>query len=72
MTDARKFRIATAAEVDAMQGARSAERGVRCRECGCADLYVRETDRRKDGTVVRRRQCRRCGARITTREERVK
>jgi len=44
--------------------------GIECTECGCRHLYVIQTYRRRD-TVYRRRECRSCGKRMTTRERRV-
>jgi len=41
-------------------------RGVECDQCGCTRLRVVYTRRRWDGTLVRRRECRSCGTRITT------
>lgn len=43
------------------------KRGVVCRTCGCADLPVRNT-RYSIGRIVRYRQCRHCGKRMTTYE----
>lgn len=43
-------------------------RGIQCRSCGCRDLRVLET-RQSDGYIVRRRICRNCGKRCTTREQ---
>ncbi len=42
-------------------------KGVVCPRCGCADLRVRNT-RYAVGRIVRYRQCRHCGKRITTYE----
>ena len=41
--------------------------GLECRDCGCRDFHVLET-RRTDGAILRRRECRHCGRRVTTRE----
>lgn len=70
--DKKAFRTATSGELAAMQGAKDASAGIRCRECGSADFYVRETERKKDGSIRRRRQCRHCGKRLTTQENVVK
>lgn len=43
------------------------QRGVVCSRCGCADLRVRNT-RYSRGRIVRYRECRHCGKRITTYE----
>ena len=67
MSEKKSFRTATAGEVDALQGAEAGP-GVRCPACGCVDFAVKRTTWLKDFTIVRRRHCRRCGARITTRE----
>ncbi len=42
--------------------------GLECRQCGCRDFRVYYT-RPKDGTIMRRRRCRHCGALITTFEK---
>lgn len=42
-------------------------RGVVCPRCGCAHLPVLNT-RRSLGRIVRYRQCRHCGRRVTTYE----
>jgi len=42
--------------------------GVRCPECGCGHWRVLKT-RKGPGTIVRRRECRHCGRRLTTREK---
>jgi len=39
--------------------------GLECPECGCRDFRVTKT-RQGDGVIVRRRECRHCGHRITT------
>jgi hypothetical protein len=41
--------------------------GVLCPRCGCADLRVRNT-RYSMGRIVRYRECRHCGRRVTTYE----
>ncbi len=44
------------------------KRGITCRDCGCAHfwtIYVRKQDKR----IMRRRECRHCGKRITTSEK---
>jgi len=41
--------------------------GLKCRRCGCRDLRVLYT-RRKRGRVVRLRVCRHCGKRMLTSE----
>ncbi len=42
--------------------------GLECRGCGCRDWRVVKT-RQGDGMVLRRRECRNCGKRITTFEQ---
>ena len=46
----------------------SNDRGIECRDCGCRDLRVIYT-RRSIGQIIRRRECRHCGRRMTTREK---
>ena len=41
--------------------------GIACRRCGCRDLRVVYTRRRRTG-ILRRRQCRWCGHRVVTYE----
>jgi len=41
--------------------------GLTCPRCGCADLRVLNT-RSSHGRIVRYRQCRHCGKRVTTYE----
>jgi hypothetical protein len=48
----------------------AANTGLRCRRCGHDQFRVRYT-RRKPGAVMRRRECRKCGARITTKEREI-
>ena len=67
MSEKKSFRVATGGEVDALQGAEAGP-GVRCPACGCVEFEITRTAWRKNFTIVRRRQCRRCGGRITTRE----
>jgi transcriptional regulator NrdR family protein len=43
----------------------TSNRGITCRHCGCRRLRVIYT-RAREGKVVRRRECQRCGTRITT------
>jgi transcriptional regulator NrdR family protein len=42
------------------------ERGLRCRQCGCGHLRVVYTRAKAGGRVMRRRECRSCGERVTT------
>ena len=41
------------------------EPGIECRKCGCRHFYVIYT-RKRLGKIMRRRQCRHCGKRVTT------
>jgi len=43
------------------------QQGLVCRRCGCRHFYVVWT-RRRGAAVYRRRECRHCGWRTTTRE----
>ena len=42
--------------------------GLRCRKCGRQKFRVIYTRAAREGTIQRRRECRSCGARVTTRE----
>lgn len=42
------------------------DRGLRCRNCGCQHFRVVYTRPAHGSKVVRRRQCRHCGSRVTT------
>lgn len=46
-------------------------RGLRCRNCGCGHFRVIYTRRAVGGRIVRRRECRHCGTRLTTWERTV-
>lgn len=43
-------------------------RGLECRVCGCRRWSVVYTDPHPHGVIVRRRECKHCGRRITTHE----
>ena len=43
--------------------------GLTCRRCGCGHFYVVYTRRAPGGRLVRRRECRNCGRRMTTLEQ---
>jgi len=45
------------------------KRGLECRNCGCAHFRVLYTRRAWGGRLLRRRECRHCGRRITTYEQ---
>jgi len=47
----------------------SARFGLECRRCGCRHFYVIYTRRGPGGSLVRRRECRHCGQRMTTLEQ---
>jgi len=44
------------------------KRGLVCRDCGCAHFRVLYTRRTWGGRLLRRRECRYCGRRVTTYE----
>lgn len=44
---------------------RPTEAGLACPACGCHDWRVVKT-KRDDGAIIRRRECRHCGMRIST------
>ena len=41
-------------------------RGLECRACGCKHFRVIYTRAHRGGQLVRRRECRHCGRRMTT------
>ena len=43
--------------------------GLKCRRCGCGHFYVVYTRRAPGGRLMRRRECRNCGRRMTTLEQ---
>lgn len=45
---------------------REGHRGLRCRHCGCDRFRVVYTRRAWGGKLVRRRECRQCGQRVST------
>ena len=45
------------------------DRGLECRGCGCKHFRVVYTRPYRGGSVVRRRECRYCGRRMTTVEK---
>jgi transcriptional regulator NrdR family protein len=47
------------------------KRGLECPICGCAHFRVLYTRRALGGRLLRRRECRYCGRRITTYEQTV-
>ena len=44
------------------------KRGLVCPDCGCAHFRVLYTRRAWGGRLLRRRECRHCGRRVTTYE----
>jgi len=44
------------------------QRGLRCPQCGCNHFWVVYTRRVWGGRIIRRRECRYCGRRMTTTE----
>ena len=52
----------------AMDNQLSQRRGLECPRCGCAHFRVLYTRRALGGRLLRRRECRHCGRRITTYE----
>jgi len=46
-------------------------RGLECRKCGCRHFHVIYTRRGSGGKLIRRRECRHCGKRLTTWEKEV-
>lgn len=44
-------------------------RGLACRQCGCAHFRVLYTRGALGGRILRRRECRHCGKRMTTYEQ---
>ena len=46
----------------------SVKRGLECPRCGCGHFRVLYTRPASGGRVLRRRECRHCGRRITTYE----
>ena len=51
---------------DANARCRDDQRGLVCPKCGCSHFYVVYTRPTWGGRIMRRRQCRHCGKRITT------
>jgi len=43
--------------------------GLTCRNCGCRHFYVVYTRRAPRAKLIRRRECRNCGRRMTTVEQ---
>jgi hypothetical protein len=49
--------------------AETEKRGLECRWCGCKHFQVLYTRAAWGGRIMRRRQCRHCGKRMTTWEQ---
>lgn len=47
-------------------------KGLRCPRCGCGHFRVLYTRRFRGGRLMRRRECRHCGRRMTTHETAVR
>lgn len=45
------------------------EVGLCCRNCGCRHFFVLYTKSVRGGRILRRRECRHCGKRVTTYEK---
>ena len=45
------------------------QRGLACRHCGCRHFHVLYTRLASRGRIMRRRECRHCGRRVTTYEQ---
>ena len=48
---------------------RNGSRGIACPGCGCRHFRVLYTRRALGGRLLRRRECRHCGRRVTTYEQ---
>lgn len=48
------------------QDGRHEQRGIVCPKCGCQHFWVVYTRASWGGRIVRRRECRHCGRRVTT------
>ena len=48
---------------------RNGSRGIACPGCGCRHFRVLYTRRAPGGRLMRRRECRHCGRRVTTYEQ---
>lgn len=44
------------------------KRGLECPKCGCKHLFVIYT-RPREGGILRRKECRHCGRRLSTKEK---
>lgn len=45
------------------------QRGLACRDCGCRQFHILYTRSVPGGRILRRRECRHCGRRVTTYEK---
>lgn len=64
----RPFHGPTAAD-EAKAKPKEEPRGLQCRDCGCQHFYTLETRKQAGGRIMRRRECRYCGRRVTTYEK---
>lgn len=55
-------------DVEGGEADKPPDRGLRCSQCGCGHFEVVYTRQRKNA-IIRRRECRHCGRRITTKEK---
>ena len=53
----------------AAPGSTAEKRGLVCRQCGCQHFRVVYLKRLPNGVLMRRRECRYCGRRVSTREQ---
>jgi len=63
------MRVPTSQPVTATRGRFTQEkRGIECPSCGCQHFRVLSTRRSFGERILRRRECRHCGRRVTTYE----
>ena len=53
-------------DIDTEREADREPRGLRCPRCGCGHFLVIYTRPQPQGRILRRRECRYCGRRLTT------
>ena len=56
-------------DTDKKAAERDGQRGIACPGCGCRHFRVLYTRRALGGRLMRRRECRYCGRRVTTYEQ---
>lgn len=54
--------------MDKVQNENAPKLGLECPKCGCRHLFVVYT-RAREGGIIRRKECRHCGRRISTKEK---